>query len=296
MSTELVQGRVVRSVGDYHTVVLQTGEELICRTRGRLKLDRGAVITGDLVGVVIQGNQGIIEEVAPRKTELYRPPIANVDQAVVVTAVAQPDPVPQLIDRILALAVREGLSCIIVFNKIDLVDQDVVDQWIRLYQQTGFPVVGTSTKTVTGIDTIRSYLRGRVSVLAGPSGSGKSSLLNLVIPGVELKTAAVSERITRGRHTTRHVTLLRHPDQGWVADSPGFATLSFQDMDPRELPDCYPDYVAVAHECRFSGCLHAEEPGCAVKEAVESGRLDRGRYQRYRDILAEVQLAFERRY
>lgn len=286
---------MIRSVGDYHTVVIETGE-VLCRARGRLK-QRGAVVTGDLVEISLSSkDQGVIEDVAPRSTYLYRPTIANVDTAVVVMALARPEPTLELADRLLALAEREGLAGIMVLTKADLVPADSVKSVMAPYEAAGYRVFATSVQTGMGIDALKEELASRVSILAGPSGVGKSSLLNALIPGAALRTGEVSQKVSRGRHTTRHVSLLRLGPSGWIADSPGFSTLSFGPLDPRALPGLFPDLEALAGECRFSGCLHQSEPGCAVRRAAEEGRLDAGRYRRYLRILNEVVEAFERRY
>lgn len=292
---ERLIGRVIRSVGDYHTVKVESGE-VLCRARGKLK-QQGAIVTGDLVEISMSSkDQGVIERVAPRKTFLVRPAVANVDTAVVVMALALPEPSFELADRILALSRREGLEGIIVFTKADLVSPEQAEKAKAPYEAAGFPVFVTSVKTGQGIEALKERLASRVSILAGPSGVGKSSLLNAMIPGASLRTGEVSEKVGRGRHTTRHVSLLPLGERGWIADSPGFSTLSFGVMDPRALPGLYPDFARLAPECRFSGCLHHSEPGCAVKRAVEEGRIDGGRYRRYLKILQEVTEAFERRY
>lgn len=294
---ESLTGRVIQSVGDYHTVATVDGRRVLCRARGRLK-QHGAVVTGDLVTVSLTGgsDEGVIEEVAPRTSFLYRPTIANVDTGVIVMALAQPSPTWELVDRLLALTEREGLSSVVVLNKVDLVDHAAARKAAEPYASAGYPVYCVSAATGEGVDGLKEELEGRVSILAGPSGVGKSSLLNLLIPEARQRTGEVSRKLSRGRHTTRHVSLLPLGDGGWVADSPGFSVLSFGTMDPREFPRLYPDFVRLEEGCRFGGCLHRSEPGCAVKEAVEQGRLDAGRYQRYLRILKEIEEAFERRF
>lgn len=289
------RGRVIQSVGDYHTVALADGGEILCRARGRLKR-RGSIVTGDRVTVTVVGDEGVIEEVEPRTSQLIRPTIANVDTAVVVMALARPEPSLDLVDRILAMAERERLDALVVFNKADLVAQPDAQRLSAPYDEAGYPVHVVSAAQGTGIEALKQSLDGRVSILAGPSGVGKSSLLNALIPQASQRTGDVSSKLSRGRHTTRHVSLLPMGEKGWLADSPGFSTLSFGAMDPRELPGLYPDFVRLEHGCRFTGCLHRSEPDCAVREAVQEGRLDEGRYQRYLRLLREIEEAFERRY
>lgn len=295
MTGKLKRARVIRSVGDYHTVMLPSGKQLICRTRGRVRRDL-KILPGDVVQILIESDEGIIHNVEKRRSELLRPPIANVDQAMIVIAMSRPKPALQLLDKMLIMAEREKLDVAIVFNKIDLATAETLDELENSLKSTGYPIFKTSVKTGEGIQEVKNKLRGRISVLAGSSGVGKSSILNMVLPGANIETGDVSERIERGRHTTRHVSLLSLDGGGWVADSPGFASLALTNMDPRELPFYYRDYVRFSDECRFSGCLHSEEPGCRIKKMVAEGILDSHRYDRYMSILAEVGDAFERRY
>lgn len=281
-------------MGDYHTALTAHGETLICRTRGKL---RQPLLPGDWVQVkMIGANEGLIVGVAKRERELARPRIANVDQAVIVMAMAQPPPSWHLLDRLLITAEKARLRAVIVLNKADLVEPEALEAVRAQYAGTRYDIVITSVEDGIGIDALGRQLKDRLSVLAGPSGAGKSSLLNALMPKAQLQTGATSERGGQGRHTTRYVSILSLPQGGWVADSPGFAVLDLKGMDPRELPQYYPDYMAHAGSCRFSGCLHRHEPGCHIKILVESGGLSAERYSRYVDILNEIEDAFERRF
>lgn len=292
---EKAAGRVVESLGGFYTVALEGGARVVCRGRGRLK-QQGRIVVGDEVEIAYEGSEGVIEAIRPRRSLLERPVVANVDTAVVTMALARPDPALELLDRILARVALEGLDTILVWNKADLVGVEESEAIAGPYRRAGYRCIATSAATGAGVDALREALTGRLAVVAGPSGVGKSSLLNLLSPGANQKTQGVSEKGRRGRHTTRAVSLLPLPGGGWVADAPGFSVLSLGAVDPRRVPSLFPDLEALGNRCRFAGCFHRDEPGCAVKEAVEEGRVDRGRYRRYLAILREVEDAFERRF
>ncbi len=277
-------------------IALPSGEEVRAVARGRIKR-KGAILAGDrvLVHVTSEGD-AVVEDVLERSSVLIRPPVANVSLAVVVMACANPPPNMELLDRILLQVEREGIRALLVFSKVDLIAQDEAKRLAAAYEKAGYRAVFTSVHTMIGIDDLAEELVGEVSVLAGPSGVGKSSLLNALIPGANLETEAVSVKTQRGRHTTREVTLLPLPKGGWVADSPGFSTLAVPELDPRDLPNLYPEFRDVGNSCRFPGCLHRKETGCAVQDALERGDVDAERYRRYLRILNEVELNFERRY
>lgn len=289
-------GTVIKSVGGFHTVSLATGEELRVAARGRLKR-KGTILAGDRVLVrTASGGEIVVEEVLERKSALVRPPVANVSLMVVVTACDDPPPNFDLLDRILIQVGLEGIRSIIVWNKADLVTEVEADRLAFPYRTAGYRTVFTSVLKGTGILALTSELAHDLSVVAGPSGVGKSSLLNALIPQANLETQSVSKKTQRGRHTTREVSLWPLGGGGWIADSPGFSTLAIGTIDPRTLRDMYPEFRNVGAGCRFSGCLHRQEPACSVRAAVERGEVDQGRYSRYLRILNEVERSFERRY
>lgn len=288
-------GRVIKSVGGYHTIHFAEGEELLLQARGKVKR-KGAILVGDLVEVGFAEKGGVVERVLARKSQLVRPPIANVDLVAVVIALADPPPAFDLMDRILAYAESAGLAAIVLLNKSDLVDDEHVCAVESPYRQAGYRVVRASAHEGIGIDEFSREVGDRLTVVAGPSGAGKTSILKALVKDATLETGAVSERTSRGRHTTRAVTLLPLPGGGWIADTPGFSTLSFGVVDPRAVREWYPEYRPIEIDCRFAGCVHRAEPGCAVREAAEMGRVDPGRYDRYLKLLAEIEDAYERRY
>lgn len=279
------QGIILSGVGGTYTV--QTDQDiLLCTLRGRLRLAEDRVLVGDRVQVSRDGERGVVEEILPRSSELKRPPIANVDQVVAVFAVQNPLPSLILLDRILVNAELANLPALVVFNKGDL-NQDKAEELQEMYGSISYPTLITSAKGGLGLEELTSLLHGKISSLVGPSGVGKSSLLNALDPSLNLETQAVSAKVQRGRHTTRSVQLLPLGN-GYVADTPGFSQLVLGPNQQAELEGAFPDLRSFREDCRFRGCLHRHEPGCAVKEAVQEGKILPHRYQHYLLLLDEV--------
>jgi len=271
-------------------VFVRTGDGRIVRStaRGRLKHRSLDLLVGDRVRIAFSpAGAAVVEEVLARRTQLLRPPMANADLAVLVQAVCEPAPSLVFLDRLLIQAQAAGLSVVIVWNKADL-DPGRAAGLAAIYRAAGFDTWTASAVTGEGIAELVRVMTGRLSVFAGPSGVGKTSLLNAVIEGAELTTQAVSARNRRGRHTTRLTQLLPLKGGGLVADTPGFTSLRLPSMKTEELRNYYPEFVPLAGLCCFRGCRHDREPSCAVKEAVAAGRIDPGRYERYRQFLAEL--------
>lgn len=270
-------GTVVRIQADYYAVWIED-REAVCRRRGKLIKAGMEIRVGDRVRL----DGEAIEEVLERRNLLVRPYVANVDQVLVVMAADSPPFDPVKLDQFLILADQSGVPALLVINKIDQGDPDVIAQWERLYAGIGYPVVLTSASQGRGMDRLAEQLAHRTSVLAGPSGVGKSSLLNALQPGLALAEGEVSE-IGRGRHTTRHVAL--YPvAEGLVADTPGFSLMEFSKIPPRELANHFQEFRPRIAECRFSSCLHRDEPDCAVRAHFEQSP----RYQSYLKLLAEL--------
>lgn len=270
-----------------------------CSLRGRFRLNKQSFLPGDRVTITVideSKEKAVIEKVHPRQTELIRPPVANVEQVIIIMAVVNPEPDLWLLDRLLLIAGVNKVQPVICFNKIDLLPEDEWGRIVNPYRDTGFPLVLTSGKKGWGLEELRSQLQGKISVFAGPSGVGKSSLLNALEPGLTLKTGEISEKLARGRHTTRHVELMKLKNGGFLADTPGFSSIYLpKDLKREQLTEFYPDFLTGHERCRFNTCLHRDEPHCAVREAVENKILDAGRYQRYLVVLDEV-IAQERRF
>lgn len=291
----MTEGVVIKAYSGYYYVY--DGAILWeCSLRGKFRLAKQTVLVGDRVRVTpVKEHTGRVDQVLPRTTELIRPPVANVEQAVIVFALSNPEPNLALLDRFLILAEAAAIEPLICLNKIDQNPGRREPEWCRSYRRIGYRVLLTSTKTDAGIAALQEILIGRISVFAGPSGVGKSSLLNAVQPGLALKTGDISAKLKRGKHTTRHVELLTLTGGGLVADTPGFSSLNLPEMKREELQKYFPEMDQFYHECRFQGCLHHREPDCAVKKAASAGLISAERYEDYIRILEEV-IANERRY
>lgn len=296
MTDHLFRGRVLRAQSGFFTVKTEQAGILVCQIRGRLKQGPklGDIIAiGDWVKVSRQGEEaGMIEEVEPRKTMLYRMAptprgeyqqviIANADQAVFVYAAAQPAPRLRMLDRFLVIAEKEHITSIIVANKVDLSSMEKARALFDRYQNIGYPVLYTSVISHQGIEQLKQTLIDKVSLFAGPSGVGKTSLLNQIQPGLGLAVREVSESTQKGKHTTVARKLVPLDKGGYVADTPGLKALDLWDIEPEEVDGYFPEISARVSDCRFSDCTHIHEPGCAVKEAVEHGEIHPERYQSY---------------
>ncbi|MCD5406630.1 MAG: ribosome small subunit-dependent GTPase A [Desulfotomaculum sp.] len=291
----MIEGVVTKAYSGYYYV--QSGEIIwTCRLRGKFRLSKQTVLVGDRVRLkAAEKNTGIIYEVLKRRNQLARPLVANIDQAVVVFAASRPDPNLDLLDRFLILAEQATLKPVICLNKVDLLKDVQELSWLAGYRQAGYPVLTVSTKTGRGLEDLRKILSGKISVLAGPSGVGKSSLLNALQPELQLKTKTVSTKTGRGKHTTRHVELIPVAGGGLVADTPGFSNLHLPVIEVRELVYYFPDLAKYYGSCRFNSCTHHQEPQCAVKKALAQGEINPRRYQSYLRFLNEL-MEQKRRY
>jgi ribosome biogenesis GTPase len=288
-----IRGRVLRSVGGFYRVAVSEGRIIECHLSGRVKTKGrasvGAIIPGDIVTLEESEGVTIIREAHPRSTHLIRPNIANVDICVIVQSAANPSPNLELIDRLLVHAHRAKLTTMICITKADLAEAQEIDRMLRPYKDADYQCFTTSAKMAVGVSELTAALAEKISILAGPSGVGKSRLLNALCPAFERKTGEVSEKIARGRHTTRHVELLPLPHGGWIADSPGFSIIDFIGVSSQSLPKYYPEFEQLGDVCKFNSCLHRGEPGCVVADAVAESRVDIGRYQRYLRFLKEIE-------
>lgn len=270
---------------------------LRCGWRGKLRYESQKVLAGDIVEVEGVSGAWVVSRVLPRKNALTRPPFANVDQVIVVLSVVQPEVDPVVADRLLVALEREGISGVVCINKSDLCHDataDVARKLIEVYKIAGYPTALTSAVTGEGLDTLAGFLKGKVTVLAGPSGVGKS----LLISKLTGKWQAVGDlsKIGRGRHTTKWVSLLPVGDDGYLADTPGFQKVDLVSVEPEKLSYLFREMADLAPLCRFPRCLHKTEPGCRVKEAVSEGTVAELRYQNYLRLLEECLEAWKRRY
>ena len=294
----MINGKIIKGIGGFYYVDTEKGL-YECRARGIFRKNKITPLVGDRVSISVvdeENKKGVVEEIEKRDTELVRPPIANVDKALIVFAIKNPSPNLSLLDRFIVLAEKENLEIVIVFTKVDLdTDGELLGELKDIYEVSGYKVISVSNKLKLNIDKIKEELKENTVVFAGPSGVGKSSLLNEVDKNFELKTGEVSDKIKRGKHTTRHAELLKLECGGMVADTPGFSSLTLDDIDESELKEYFIEFDKY-DDCRFgSRCIHENEPSCAVKEAVENGEISKKRYESYIQLLNEIR-SEKRRY
>ncbi|MFW0779916.1 ribosome small subunit-dependent GTPase A [Rossellomorea marisflavi] len=286
----MAEGKIVKALSGFY-YVLSEGTVTQCRGRGNFRKNKITPLVGDHVEFQADNvTDGYILKVFERKNELVRPPIANVDQAILVFSASEPDFSTTLLDRFLVLIESKEIDPLICITKMDLLTEEEMGRIHRYaddYRRMGYEVLTTSSKTEQGVKELAPYLRDKISVFAGQSGVGKSSLLNALDPELDLKTAMISSHLGRGKHTTRHVELI-HVDGGLVADTPGFSSLDFTELDESDLPLCFPEMVTASEACKFRGCLHVNEPKCAVKDKVEAGDIPAYRYDHYLSFHQEI--------
>ncbi|MFS0643539.1 ribosome small subunit-dependent GTPase A [Siminovitchia sp. 179-K 8D1 HS] len=284
------KGKIIKALSGFYYVL--AGNQIIqCRGRGVFRKKNISPLVGDYVTFQAENEQeGYIMAIEPRKNELTRPPIANIDQAVLVFSAIEPDFSTLLLDRFLSIVELNSIHPIICITKIDLLsqkDRKQLDTYAKDYRTVGYEVLLMSSLTGEGMEQLLPYLHSKVSVLAGQSGVGKSSLLNALKPDLDIKTGHISAHLGRGKHTTRHVELLQIGG-GLVADTPGFSSLEFPNMEEADLGQAFPEISAAGAGCKFRRCLHVNEPGCAVIKAVEQGQICSYRYEHYKQFLEEI--------
>ena len=273
-------GRILRSLSGFYDV--QTPQGLVtCRGRGHLRRGNESPLTGDMVQITVEHGKGMVEKILPRRNRFVRPAVANVDALVVFAANVNPVTEPYLIDRVAAIAGDQEVAVYICVNKSDL---DPAVDLVRIYENAGFPVIRASAETGQGVEELRKLLQGKLTAFTGNSGVGKSSMLNRLCPALSLATGQVSEKLGRGRHTTRHVELYKLDEDTYVADTPGFASFDTEEMDvilKENLQYAFADFGPYIGDCQFHDCSHRLEPGCAVRQAVEEGKIEKTRYDSY---------------
>ena len=278
--TEKIIGRIIRSISGFYDV--QTpGGVVSCRARGILRKNGESPLTGDMVEITKERGKGMVEKILPRKNSFVRPAVANVDALVVFAANVNPVTEPFLIDRVAAIAGDQEVQVVLCVNKCDL---DPAVDLVRIYRNAGFPVITTSAETGEGVEELRKLLEGKLTAFTGNSGVGKSSILNRLCPELALPTGEVSEKLGRGRHTTRHVELYRLGEGTYVADTPGFSSFDTDQMDvilKENLQYAFPDFASLLGKCQFHDCSHRKEPGCAVTAALAAGEIEPTRYDSY---------------
>lgn len=284
-------GKIIKGIAGFYYV--NDGENRVyqCRAKGIFRNRKIKPLVGDNVEFSIldeEAGEGNIDEILPRKNALVRPAAANVDQALVLFALTQPSPNLNLLDRFLVMMAMEKIPVVICFNKADLGDGAMEEEYKKIYEGAGYEVHFISARTDLGMDQVRELLRGRTTVLAGPSGVGKSSLTNRIQPEASMETGGISRKIERGKHTTRHSELFFVEKDTYMMDTQGFSSMYTPEIEASELKEFFPEFAEFEDECRFLGCVHIGERVCGVKEAVKEGKISLSRYENYRLIYEEL--------
>lgn len=284
-----MQGKIIRGIGGFYYI--NAGNSIYeCKAKGSFRKDGIRPLVGDdcIIDILDEKNRlANITSILPRHSEIIRPAVANVDQAMIIFAISRPEPNFNLLDRFIIQISQKDLPCIIVINKMDLADDDQRREIEEAYVACGCKVVFTSVSNREGVEEIRKLIKGKTTTVAGPSGVGKSSMINLLQSAVKMQTGVLSDKIDRGKHTTRHSELIPIDEDTYILDTPGFSSLNLFDVSTDTLKDYYYEFEGYAAECRFLDCKHISEPDCGVKKAVESGEVSRLRYENYLTLYRE---------
>ena len=284
-------GKIMKGIaGFYYVGVVESGV-YECKAKGIFRQDKIKPLVGDDVEIEVLNEEeklGNIVKILPRRSELIRPAVANIDQALVIFAAREPKPNLSLLDRFLVIMEKQDVPVIICFNKQDLCDEEEVGRLKEIYEACGYPVVLASAKQGEGIEEIKSLLRGKTTTVAGPSGVGKSSLTNLLQNEVQMETGEISKKLGRGRHTTRHSQIIQIEKDTWLYDTPGFTSFYVEEIEKEELRFYFREFSKYEGTCRFQGCTHTHEPGCMVKNALEEGKISKERYENYLELYGEL--------
>ena len=294
-----MQGRIIKGIAGFYYVDVAESGIYECRARGIFRKEKQKPLVGDDVEIQVldeKEKEGNLVKIYPRTSQLIRPAAANVDQALVIFAVRQPDPNLDLLDRFLVAMEQQHVPAVICFNKTDLEDESQINRLRHIYEGSGYRVLTVSARKRLGIGEIEEILEGKTTVVAGPSGVGKSSITNLLQEEISMETGEISRKLGRGKHTTRHAQLIRIAPRTYLMDTPGFSSLTVGGMEKEELRQYFPEFAPYEGSCRFQGCVHIHEPGCAVKTALENGKLDAGRYASYVSFFEELKEKEKRRY
>lgn len=285
-----MQGKIIKGIAGFYYVYAE-GSLYECKAKGTFRNQKVKPLVGDNVVISVLDREkmlGNIDQIFPRTSELIRPAVANVDQAMVVFAAAAPEPNFNLLDRFLIMMDKQRVPTIICFNKIDLVHAEKFQEYVTAYKKSGYSVISASTYEEHGMDIILDALKGKTTTLAGPSGVGKSSIMNLLNPDAHMDTGVISKKIERGRHTTRHSEIIPIGDDTFLMDTPGFSSIYFYDIEPEDLKLYYREFEDYEPYCRFKGCNHIGEKECGIKQAVETGEINLLRYENYRLFFEEL--------
>lgn len=287
----MIQGKIVKGISGFYYVHAAESGIYECKAKGIFRNQKIKPLTGDNVEIAVldeEKKKGNIEKILPRKNELIRPAVSNIDGALVFFAAAKPKPNYQLLDRFLIMMEYQKIPAEICFNKMDLAEKEEIDRLENIYASAGYPVSFLSVKENIGVREVRERLEGKTFVLAGPSGVGKSSFINHLQPKAGMETGEVSQKIARGKHTTRHSELIHIQGSTYLMDTPGFSSLYMPGFEKEELREYYPEFLPLEAECRFPGCVHIHEPDCAVKKALAEGKISAKRHENYCMLYEEL--------
>lgn len=281
-----MQGTIVKGIAGFYYI--KTNEEIVeCKARGKFRLNELTPMVGDKVEITVKNGKGVIDKICPRINKLIRPAVANVTQALVVFALKNPEVNLDLLNKFLINCEFNNIKAVVCFNKLDLVSYEEKVELIEMVKNSGYEILLLKAKEGYGMDKIREKLKNNVTVLCGPSGAGKSTILNSIAGRKLMETGEISEKLKRGKHTTRHSELIDIGD-GFVVDTPGFSSFDIDFISKEELQHCFPEFEPYMNQCKFRGCLHNKEPHCAIKHAVEQEDINSKRYQFYIKTLEEI--------
>lgn len=293
-----MQGKIIKGIAGFYYVQTKSGI-YECKAKGSFRNQKIKPFVGDNVEITVldeEKKKGNMEKILERKNFLIRPAVANVDQTLVIFAAAKPDPNLNLLDRFLIMMEQKNVQVILVFNKKDAAQPEKLAELAEIYENCGYQVLQVSALEEDGILEIKKILQGKTSTVAGPSGVGKSSIINLLQSGVHMETGNISEKIERGKHTTRHSELISIAEDTYIFDTPGFSSLYVTDMEKEELKSYFPEFAPYEDECKFLGCVHVNEPVCGVKNALSEGKISRSRYENYKLLYEELKENEKRKY
>lgn len=284
-------GKIVKGIAGFYYVYTEEEKIVECKAKGVFRKENLKPLVGDDVEIELLSKEdktGNIIKIYPRKNKLIRPAVANIDQALVIFAIVKPNPNYNLLDRFLIMMEQQKLPSIICFNKEDIASEEEKEELIQAYGGSGFRVVFVSAKENTGMEELKELLMNKTTTLAGPSGVGKSTIINLLCPDAEMETGGLSVKIERGKHTTRHTELFYVCKDTYIMDTPGFSSLSLFDLKKEELSSCYPEFSQLQDNCKYRGCAHISEPDCGIKEGVEQKQISKVRYDNYKVLYEEL--------
>ena len=293
-----MQGKIIKGIAGFYYVQTKNGV-YECKAKGSFRNRKLKPYVGDNVEITVlneETKKGNLDEILERKNFLIRPAVANVDQTLVIFAAAKPDPNLNLLDRFLIMMEQKDIPVVLVFNKKDAAEQEKLEELARIYENCGYQVLSVSALQEDGISEIKEILKGKTSTVAGPSGVGKSSIINLLQSDIQMETGDISEKIERGKHTTRHSELIAIEEETYIFDTPGFSSLYVTDMEKEDLKDYFPEFAQYEEECRFLGCVHVNEPVCGVKDALKEGKISQSRYDNYKLLYEELKENEKRKY